>query len=201
MKSEINFYLIFVFVILFTHKSNSQDSLNTNNNNILIGIKILPERSSNYGFVPGSVNVLSGGFQVVKKINQSKWAFETGIYFLTRGFEFFPPVYFYYINAPLNIRLENKVVYFALGFDMDYFLLKDITYIYKLSDSGNYRTLNIGFNLNIGIQKEITKKCNLFVEGRYNNNLTTFMYNDRSGCFVNYGFGIGVNYKIKNNHI
>ena len=153
---------------------------------------------------PESFPVYSGGLQVTRQLKKSKSSIESGIYLNSKAVALYQNNILYRaitrnISIPINYRFDTKIVYIAAGPFIDYLVREDFSHWEYKNDYS--RKFNVGFNLNLGIEKSISKLFTLMVEGRYSTPLSSA----RTGrgffgsSYVNYGFAVGVNYKLLRN--
>lgn len=196
-------FLLFTFHPFVTK---AQDTLATNTFKYKLGAKFIAERSGDYSLTPQNFRVYSGGFQLVRKIKNSRSSIETGIYMISKAVAYYNDTSYWRglnralfrnISVPLHYRFDTKVVYVSAGPFIDYLVIED----YSHSDYKNEysRKLNLGASINLGIEKSINKQLSLLVEGRYAVTLTN---PDTGRCFygpsyVNYGIAVGLNYKMR----
>ena len=218
MKSTVA-ALVFIF---FSIQIFAQDTLIVfNNYKYKVGIKLISEESGNPSISNETFPVYNIGVQIIRRIKQSKFSFESGIYYTNRAFKntyartyisgqtYFAhePEYYHYLNIPVNIRFDTKLLYYSIGFYGEHFLFNSTEHE-ENNDSaiyiGSIRKINVGVDFIIGLEKNINTDLNFFVEARTCNNLTSFIleYSSRDyPSFVNYGFAIGINYKIPNTQV
>jgi hypothetical protein len=213
-----------LFSALFYTSVYAQDTIITSNNyKYKIGAKFISEKS---GFVPDyGFQVYCGGIQVIKRIKHSKFSLETGFYYYNKALEvsfiiqtysgnigyYSMPYYYHNLSVPASFRYNTRLFYFTTGVYFDYllssnpqhelnasnFINADSIIIYKGSD----RKLNFGISFAIGLEKSINKHLNIFVEARLLSNFTPPWLEYSSGSLIyigNFGFAIGINYKILN---
>jgi hypothetical protein len=218
--------LIALLLVFFTGHSFAQDTLiSATNYKYKFGAKLISERSGNLNDNKKTFPVGCFGFQVVRKIRNSKSAFESGIYLNTKAREysiaFYDPlavfpyysiytydVYYYYLSIPVNFRVETRSIYFSIGAFADYLITRTTDVEQSISSDKYYgtdRKFLIGYNLNLGIEKAVTYRMNIFAEARSAVTVSSAKIND--GGFIlnagnlgnsniNYGFALGVNYKL-----
>ncbi|MBL0339897.1 MAG: hypothetical protein IPP71_02675 [Bacteroidetes bacterium] len=219
--------LVFAFFVLFGSPVTGSDTLTIEKHpSIGIGIKLISERSGDYQIRDINFQVLYGGIQFLKYFKSSRSRFESGLYLNTKVKEFtfaydgpdlFISLYrmenpvnynFYYLTLPVNYRLETKLFYLSAGLTFDYLI-----HIYpesseiitdSLENFGNDRLFYLGYNLNLGINKTISKKFDIFMESRV---AVTISTDKKDGGFImdggniatshiNYGFAVGSTYKF-----
>jgi hypothetical protein len=216
--------LLMIFILIFVYKANAQDTLIINNNyKWKIGGKFMHEKSSlSYNFVK-TYNVNNFGVQIIRRTNNQKLFWESGIYKITRAMNefyritfinqyptnFSSPSYYHHLNIPFNILYDTRVLYVSGGPYIE-FLLQSTSEI-KRFHSHEFeimklepvykRKFHVGLNLNAGVEKIINSHLNLFIEGRISQNLLSNNYGSSSYSrtkFINAGIGIGINYKFLN---
>lgn len=220
-KSILFFFFLF---IIFYNRMYAQDTLvNSNNYKYKIGTKFIPEKSCDLAISSNAYQVYSFGFQVIDRVKHSRFSFETGFYYYNRALDvtfsqvyvgltnfYSMPYYYHTVSLPVNVRYDTKLFYFTTGVYTDYllsshpqhelnssnFINADSIKIYKGTD----RKYNFGINIAVGLEKQINKYLNFFVEGCLLSNLTSTWLGKKVGTFnlTNYGFSIGINYKILN---
>ncbi len=205
--------LIIVSIFLFTYwNARSQDTLNYTKLGIKINNETYFNKQGPYQYIFDATNV---GLQVVQQINKSNFSIETGFYYMQRFCEADFPVYqgsmhlgYSWVNEPFNIfcnyysvpvylRYDIKFIYLEAGPNID--LLSSKTFQYpspgnSLSDSGIGPYLS--FNVNIGIDFNISRNFILFLEWRLNLQSSISDPNLFPNNFSNYGFGFGLEYVI-----
>ena len=161
------------------------------------------------------------GVLVNYKLKNKYSSIESGIYFIKRAsyYEFtsksnnnilFLLVRKEYNNIqfPLKYRIDTKFLYFSLGGYME-FLTSTST---KRADLFNNsllinekdRNFNLGVIASLGFEKAMTNNISIFFETNFSSNLTSFKQNESFWYFSkepqnhlqNYGFGLGITYKI-----
>ena len=199
---------LFLFFIFHFLQNKAQDTILVSNNfKYKIGAKFIGDMSGNLSLTPEMIPVYSGGFQFIKKLENSKSSFESGVYMISKAFALYQNtiygvalnrIYYRNISVPLNLRFDTKVFYISGGLFFDYLVGENNSY-WKDNNSGlDSRKLNFGFNINLGIEKSINKQLSLIIEGRYSYTLSS----SRPGrdlewpSFLNYGFALGLNYKF-----
>lgn len=195
MKKNIVLFLLLSSSIL---KSQAQDSINKQPN-ILIGVKGIYGQSGDPDLIPGYETVYNYGLQVIKHIHK-KIFFETGIYSVqkTMGEEsYYDYPRYQYLRIPLNARIQIKSFYVSSGFNADY-------YLRVIGNSGYllFNKMQLAFNINVGLQKSICSKLNIFMEIGTSFGITPAfkggsLFDQGGGGFANYGLALGLNYKIK----
>ena len=208
--------LVFIF---YSNQLLAQDTLIVvNNHKYKVGIKLISEEAGDPSISNETFPVYNIGVQIIRRIKQSNFSFESGIYYTNRALEntyyrtyisgqkYFvrEPNYYHYLNIPVNIRFDTKLLYYSFGFYGEHFLFTSTEHE-ENNDSaiyiGTIRKINFGVDFIIGLQKNMSNDLSFFVEARASNNLTSFLleYSSRDfPSFVNYGFAIGINYKIPN---
>jgi|GEM_PF-2346954 len=204
--------LTILLLVLFA-VAKAQDTIIVNNNfKYKIGIKLSNEGTSDIMY-DGNHHwvVFGGGIQLIGKINKSGTSLETGIYYTTkaRGYETYyydsRAVYTQYITVPFNLRYDSKVIYAGAGVFCDYLVNRFSKYpINDIYNYGDDRKFNIGFDLEIGVEKQISQAVNLYVEGKLFDTISSPKQGSSSGLiqenfrtsYRNYGISVGVNYKF-----
>ncbi len=196
------FFLLFSFHLLQTK---AQDTLATNKFKYKLGAKFIGERSGDYSLTPENFPVYSGGFQFVGKLKNSRFSIETGIYMISKAVSYYrnttygivlDRALFRNISVPLNYRFDTKIFYVSAGPFIDYLVSEDYSHSENRNDYS--RKLNLGVNINLGIEKSINKQLSIIVEGRYATTLTSSITGRGfyGPSYVNYGLAIGLNYKM-----
>jgi len=228
MKAKLT--TLTLFTLLFALSTFAQDTLITaNDNGLKVGIKCNFEQSGDYynEYNSGGNHVIFFGFQAIRKIKKTKSSFESGLYFTTKIKQYSarytnthkptPPyynnftmtVYHHYLTIPINYRLDTKSVYFAAGLFGDINLYHNARtyeeYVDSIQHYGTDRKFLIGWNVNLGLEKSISYRMDIFVEARFAVTVSSLKKED-GGFFmtsgnigssnVNYGFGVGANYKL-----
>ncbi len=214
------------FTLLFSLQCFAQDTLIiAHNDRYKFGVKLISEQSGDYYYDDDGNHLFCFGFQVIRKIKQTKSSLESGIYFNTKarqyGVQFtnnYPPpdigyftltVYHHYLSIPINYRLDTKTIYFAAGIFGDVPLYHNSRqykeYVDSIANYGTDRNFYLGWNINFGMEKTISYKLDMFVEARIAVTVSSFKKED-GGFFmtsgnigssnVNYGFAVGMNYKL-----
>jgi hypothetical protein len=129
-------------------------------------------------------------------------------YYYTASYD----VYYHYLSIPVNFRLDTKSIYFSVGVFFDYLLnhTNDERTNYFISRDENYgvdRKFLFGYNLNLGVEKSVSDNISVFMEARIAATVSSaktdggfVLDNGTDGNLghsnINYGFGIGINYKL-----
>ena len=197
---------LFLFSVFHIASAYAQDAYTAaNHSKYKIGAKFIAERSGNFALTNSTRPVCSGGFQVIRQLKKSKLSIESGVYLNTKaivGNEFIGPGHTVsrHISVPVNGRFDISVDYFSIyisgGPFIDYMVEEDR---YQWNNYFLTRKLGAGCNINIGLERLITKSLSVLVEGRYAATLTptyTNSINEIDLNYVNYGIAIGLNYKI-----
>ena len=215
MKYSLIFYLILTASFL-----KAQDTIIVYNNfNYKIGLKFSSQGSADKSqFTKIYYNVSEGGIQLIRQINKSKFSLESGIYYSSkakayqsyyyRPYNYLNVLIIYnYLSLPINFRYDTKVLYVAGGVFFDYLVNKSNDYLIKsIKDYGIDRKFNIGYNVSLGVEKQISSKINFFVEGVLFKTLSWpkvaegrfFIDSNLKTTFNNYGVTVGLNYKFLN---
>lgn len=212
MKKISHKYILFLLVALpFAGSAQNDTFIIANNYKFKIGVKgLFGETSSSV--TPETKPVYNFGLQGIYKIGKSKSSIESGLYYDTRSIDLYykdinSSVYFLNeityksLHIPLNYRLDTRIIYFSLGFYVDYlFNIKaDNISEYNLSKHKEHNVgrgnFIIGYNGSIGLEKTISSQFCFFVEAVTSKDITPVRNKDDLQL-VNYGFAIGVNYKI-----
>ncbi len=196
----------------------AQDTIIVNDNfTFKGGIKLCSEASADVTQHANTYHgVGCGGIQLIAKIKKSKSSIESGIYYTTKAKNYSPSYFFsysrmvvryHYLSIPVNYRYDTKVIYLAGGVFFDYLL--NCSSSYSFDDIYNYgidRKFNIGYNVAIGMEKQISRTINFYVEGLLLHTVSWPKVEKGHGLiernlkttFRNYGVGLGVNYKFLN---
>lgn len=191
--------LVFSFNVSF-----SQDtSIVFTNYKTKVGLKVILDRGSDYSLSNRESRLVSFGFQLIRRIANSKYFLETGIYSLQKVVGEYKRggVIYKNISVPLLMRIDTKVIYILGGVSFDYLFSKKQTTDSYLSRLGNERKFNLGLNLGLGIEKSVCDELNLFVEARGFNNIISSRENSTQlfeSSYLNYGVVIGINLKYLN---
>ncbi len=207
---------IFCLIVIPLIGSTQNDTLITRSNyKYKIGVKGLYEKSV-ASFTPETKTVYNFGLQGIYRFGNSKSSLESGIYFFNKMIDakYKDPVSsnsvineinYKNIHIPVNYRLDTRIIYFSFGVYTDYlFTIKADNLVDYKEQNLEDRKYNFGINGSIGIEKPISPKITFFVEGEFSSNLTSskkehsfFYFNDtRAFQFANYGFALGINYKL-----
>jgi hypothetical protein len=233
MKTKLTTSTLTLFVLFYSIQSFAQDTIIIAKNfKYKFGVKLISEKSGDYqydDFINVDNHVFCFGFQVIRKIKETKSSFESGLYFITKVklyeaqytnqhppflpeyLDFTLPIYHHYLNIPVNFRVDTKTIYFAAGIFGDIPLYYNARGYYKeyadsLVNYGTDRNFYLGWNMNLGMEKTISKKLDMFIEARLAVTVSSFKKED-GGFFmttgnigssnVNYGFSVGANYKLE----
>ena len=212
-------YTLIVYLVLTASFLIAQDTIIVFNNfNYKIGLKFSSQGSADKSqFTNTYYNVSGGGIQLIRQINKSKFSLESGIYYSSKAKPYHQQYYYYpnnylnviiiysYLSLPINFRYDTKVVYVSGGVFFDYLVNKSNDYlINSIRDYGIDRKFNIGYNLTLGVEKQISSKINFFVEGVLNKTLSWakvteghyLIDSNFKTTFNNYGVTVGLNYKF-----
>ena len=171
---------ILVILLLFSQILTAQNDtlIIANNYKFKVGVKGLIENSGAFYLTPETKRVYNIGAQVIYKLGNSKSSIESGVYYYTRSF-YISDQYVYAesiyrnIHLPINYRLDTRIIYFALGFYVDYLLVTEIIEPWKNNELlKNDKNLIFGYNVNIGLEKAISPQFSFFVEIEGCDNLT-----------------------------
>lgn len=228
MKAKLS--TLTLFTLLFFTSTFAQDTLITaNDHRFKVGVKFNFEKSGDYYYEydHDGNNVICFGVQAIRKIKQTKSSFESGIYFTTKVKQYSarytntynptPPyyynfpltVYHHYLTIPINYRLDTKSIYFAAGLFGDINLYHNARtneeYVDSIQHYSTGRNFYLGWNVNLGMEKSISYRMDIYVEARLAVTVSSLKKED-GGFFmttgnigssnVNYGFGVGANYKL-----
>ena len=212
----MNKFLLIAFFTTSILHCNAQDTLN--NFKIKIGLKYISESSSFHVLTDSaSYHVNSLGVPLIIQLGHSKSSFETGLYLINKKEEYpmnSPGFYygsrentlitFHNIRIPVNYRLDTRLIYFSAGFYIDNLVSysstpKDTADLIDITSFGS--RLKIGFNLNIGVEKDFNKHFSVFVEARFASDIPGSYIRPGFGYeygdpIQNLGFGMGINYKL-----
>ena len=212
MKTKIVSLIILIEVIFLKIGFAQEEPIK--NSCCIIGIKVLPEKSTINDFTSNTANnVLSCGIQLISGNNESNFSLETGVYYYQKAASVevyngtgisavknISAIYYENLGLPFLLRYHYKVVYTSLGAQVDFLLnrtKKNQEYFYTETNQLKDNTLNLGIGFNVGIQIKMNEKINFFTEARLLQTLTPAYSDKRLGYkFLNYGLGLGVNYKI-----
>jgi hypothetical protein len=184
------FSLAVILSVLATLTSYAQDTIIYNKNKYKFGLKMISENSGDNEWEEKTFHVWAGGIQVVRKIENTKYSFESGLYFNTKvkqhSVEYkvedpnsYPPYrdflqefYYHYLHVPFNFRLDCRSIYISSGIFGDYLLYRSKwEYEDRFRDSidfkGEDRKFGFGININTGLETPISQNISLFVEARY----------------------------------
>jgi hypothetical protein len=217
--------------LLFAFPIYSQDTLITANDyKYKIGAKCSIEQNGDYysNLNTDENRFACFGVMVLRRVKQSKSSFESGLYFTTKAVQYnaiatnmFYPIqpyyadfplmlYHHYLTIPLNYRLDTKTVYFLAGLFTDINLYHNgrhyKAYVDSIENYGTDRNLYLGWNINLGMEKAISYRFNIFIEAKMAVTVSSLKKED--GGFLmtkgnigysnmNYGFGVGGNYKLQ----
>lgn len=217
---KLKYLVVFVFIIFNAMATIAQDTvLVYNNYKYKIGIKFIADKSTLHGLGDREeANVYSEGIQIMRKIKESNFFVESGLYYYTQANVSYFVIYigsnkynaaktFYYrnISTTINLRYDTRLIYLSTGISAGYLMNRtldqdsfDIAFnkINNISD----RKLNIGLNFSIGMEKQFNKNISFFIDGHYLQNLTSVSKSEDYDIipihFKNYGFSVGINYKL-----
>jgi hypothetical protein len=211
---------------LFSMTVLSQDSsIIAHNDRYKFGVKLISEQSGDYYGDDGGNALFCFGFQAIRRIKHTNSSIESGIYFITKTRQytvrftnnypppdigyFILPVYHHYLSIPINYRLDTKTIYFSAGIFGDVPLYHNSRHFKEYVDSienyGTDRNFYLGWNINLGMEKTISNKLDMFVEARMAVTVSPFKKEEGSFLFnsggippanTNYGFAVGINYKL-----
>jgi len=171
-----------------------------------VGVKGLFEKSQIPVLSPIKTNVYNFGVALFYKLGKSNSFIETGLFSLNRKFYLLYNIDYRNIQIPIKYRLETKIIYLDIGIYGSYLLTKKVLNKDKnYKETTNDRRFNIGYTGAIGIEKNISKQFSIFVEAEVSTDLTStvnevpfFYFNGSNPFYTNYGFSLGINYKIYN---
>jgi len=191
--------LLFLFFALCSFQANAHDTISVNNiSKYKIGAKFIGERSGDYSLTPQSYTVFSGGIQVIRQLKNSKSSIESGIYLTSKAVASYAyHELFQNISIPINYRFDTKIIYIAAGPFIDYLVNENFSHGGQHDD--NSRKFNVGGNVNLGVEKSINKSLSLMIEARYAITLSSSSTGRRGffgPSYTNYGFAVGVNYRL-----
>ncbi len=214
-------YTFIVYLILTASFLKGQDTIIVYNNfNYKIGLKFNPHLSADKSQKTNiSYSVFGGGIQFIRQIKKSKSSIESGIFSSSKA-KAYKPYYYYpynysnviiicnYLSVPINYRYDTKIFYVTGGVFLDYLVSKSSDYlINSIKDYGVDRKFNIGYNVVLGVEKQISSKINFFVEGVLSQTLSWpkeaedhfIIDNNFKTTYRNHGITVGVNYKFLQN--
>ena len=178
-----------------------------------IGVKGMVENSK-WSMSSEKILVFNAGLQVIFKIKNSISSIESGIYNYERrmnfpyrddiGTRYINEIIYSNIHIPFKYRIDTKYFYLSLGLFIEQLYNLQTSDLDRFKDNTQgVRSFNIGYIGNIGIEKTISYKYSLFIEGVLSSNLSNlstpsyFVFNDERGIEIsNYGLSVGVNYKF-----
>jgi len=206
--------LIILILMLSSYLFAQNDTLITNNDyRFKIGVKGLMENSK-WSMSSEKILVFNAGVQVIFKIKNSMSSIESGFYNYERrmnfpyrddiGTRYINEIVYSNIHIPFKYRIDTKYFYLSLGLFIEQLYNLQASDIDRFKDNtGGVRNFNIGYIGNIGLEKPISYRYSLFIEGVLSSNLSNlstpsyFVFNDERGIEIsNYGLSIGVNYKF-----
>lgn len=213
MKNFPRKYIFFLFLALpFVGVTQNDTLIIANNYKFKIGVKGLFQKSKLPALTPETKPVYNFGIQGIYKIGKSKSYVESGLYYYTRSFDsqykdvtssgyvlyVLNEITYRSLYIPVNYRLDTRIIYFSLGFYVDYlFNIKADNLSKYKEDNFDDRSFIVGYNGSIGLEKSISSQFSFFVETGSSVDITSIHNNNNNQFqFVNYGFAIGVNYKI-----
>ena len=199
----------------------AQDTIVVDNNyTFKIGIKPCAEASADITQRSNGYNTYwqawRVGVQFIRKIiKKSRSSIESGIYYTTKAREyraFYYPygysnliIYTDYLSIPINYRYDTKVIYVTGGIFVDYLVGHTSEYnINSIYDYGIDRKLNVGYNIAVGVEKQITRQMNFFAEGILFHTVSwpkvsaghKLVESNFKTTYRNYGVAVGLNYKL-----
>lgn len=208
MKNFPRKYIFFLFLALpFVGVTQNDTLIVANNYKFKIGIKGLFEKSGVPNLTPETKPVYNFGIQGIYKIGNTKSSIETGVYHYTRSFDsqykdinssyyILNEITYRSIHIPINYRLDTRIIYFSLGFHTDYiYNLEADNFSEYIKNGFEKKKITMGYNGSIGLEKNISPQFSFFVEAVSSVDITS-IHNKGDFKLVNYGFAIGVNYKI-----
>ncbi len=210
-----------MFMCLSCLSTKGQDTLN--DFKFKVGLKYIPEHTS-YHVLTDTTSYLVNNFGIpfIIRFGKSKSSIELGVYLTNKKevyltdetytiynfrYQYFEEnkLNLLYFRIPFNYRLETRLIYLSSGFFIDN-LIKATSASAKSrinvdEDSFGSR-LKIGFNINLGIEKDFNENFSFFLESRFSSDIPSSYFNPgiiylNGEPIQNFGFGIGVNYKIK----
>jgi hypothetical protein len=196
---------LLLILFFFTECLSAQDTIvHYNNYKLKFGIKNIIDLAKDNSLTPNSIVVLGLGAQFVYRLSNSRSSIESGIYLITKGYAgdryYNENNTYLFLSMPINFRYDTKIVYLAFGPYIDYFLKATNDYDpYYQGYFDDYRNWNLGVNINLGIEKYISKRIGVFTEFRSFINITPSRNNASSSfhwSYQNYGVALGLNYKI-----
>ena len=207
VKLSLNILLLLLFPVL-----KAQDTIIVNNNfKFKVGVKVSNEGTSDIMYDDNHHWVVyGGGLQLIGKMNKTRSCFETGVYYTTKAKDYDSynydrrAVFTQYICVPVNYRYESKVIYISGGIFFDYLVNRFSRYpISSIPGYGVDRKFMVGFDVEIGVEKQISRTMNFYVEGKLFDTVSSpkkggggLIVNNFRTTYRNYGFSIGVNYKF-----
>jgi len=190
---------IFLFSLPFIGVAQNDTLIINNNYKWKVGVKGLFEKSGIPVLAPIETNVYNFGASLVYKLGTSKSSIESGVFSLNRKFNIIDENVQRNIQIPFKYRLETKIIYLNIGIYGSYLLYKNVGSFVGGSD----RKFNLGYTGALGIEKNISKQFSIFVEAEFSTDLTSasnknsfFDFGVSTPYYENYGFSIGVNYKV-----
>lgn len=211
---------IFLFICVSSLSIKGQDTLS--DFKFKIGLKYIPEHSSFHVLTDTTSYLVHNiGVPFIIRFGKSKSSIETGLYLINKKEVYLTnATYIYYgyhfefleqnrlnlmfIRIPVNYRLETRIIYFSSGFCIDNLIkITSASANSKIDideDSFGSR-LKIGFNINIGIEKNLNNNLSFFIESRFSSDIPDSYFSPEiiyanGDPLQNFGFGIGFNYKI-----
>lgn len=195
-----------LFICTVTSVISRQDSLSLTKPKIIIGTKVIWEKSGDWSLVPQSQSAYSFGLPILTQFNNKFFQLETGLYLNSKALvygsywnEELLYLIFRYISVPINLRINTKYFYISAGPNFDYFVSQNSdnwpNYYYPKADM--YR-FTFGINANSGFQMTL-HKTTIFIESRYSTNISPwervwpFKYQRN---FRNIGIGLGLRYSL-----
>ncbi|MBI3502446.1 MAG: hypothetical protein HY063_11705 [Bacteroidetes bacterium] len=198
----------------------------TDNYKFKIGGKFISEKSGDRAISPEMYPAYSGGIQIIDRIKKSNFSLESGLYYYNNVYEnsyFIPdtafpfgryytlPISYHNLSLPICLRYDTRLFYFSIGFYTDYLFSTSVLDGYSkqgngfIRDASADRKINFGTISAIGLEKQFTKQFSFFVEARLLQNILSTKVDAAHHLFpnhstfpniVNYGFALGLNYKI-----
>ncbi|MBW8049110.1 MAG: hypothetical protein FVQ77_01975 [Cytophagales bacterium] len=211
---------IFIVLALFSFKIYAQkiDSLIAYKKKLTLGFYFLPGISTinriatKYKpFVKDNYSRISfnGGLEIKTELKEDRFYLQSGVFLFDRGYkinfvytdssgipagELKSSEVQYYLGIPISFIVKYRLFYGGIGITFNYFIKRKfiVNKVVISTESPDYLVTKflVGILLKLGIEKEINDKLSISWE--------LYVSPTFKKRFMNYGIGLGVNYKLNN---
>jgi len=137
---------------------------------------------------------IESGIYLIKRANYYEFTFQTAnntSFLLVRK-------EYNNIHLPLKYRVDTKFLYFSLGGYAEYLVStstkRNDLFSNPLLKENADKNFNVGLTGSLGFEKNLTQLFSIFFEGEFSSNFT--FLNKNQNRLQNYGFGLGITYKV-----